>query len=134
MGEAHTWDVNQSCSRPTEHSEVGDGHHVHSRVATRISVGGELGQRPDDTSLLGQFALGGLVQALARELEASWRRPHPEERGLSPTDEQHLEGSVDDGQDHDVDRHGERREPPGVVAVQGASACSCHNDQNTSGR
>ena len=101
-----------------KNGEVGDGDDVHPRVAAGIAVRAELRQQAGDVDagLLGELAPRRRVQRLVRPLEAARRRPHPLERRLASPDEQSLEQPFGHRQDHDVDRHGERREGARVVA------------------
>ena len=100
--------------------EVADGHHVAPRVATGVAVGAELREVLGgvDAGLLAQLADRGLVERFVGMLEAAGQRPRPFVRvGLTPH-EQHHQSAVDDAHDHHVDRHGERRVVPGVVALR----------------
>ena len=98
---------------------VADGHDAHPGVPVRVAVGAELFEEPDllvDARLLGQLPDGCLVQVLVRFDESTRQCPPPQEGWPAPLDQQHAQIVVDDGEDHDVYRHGESRVVVGVVS------------------
>ena len=101
-----------------QHREVGDGDHVHARVAPGVAVGAELRQqaRAVDAGLLDELTLRGLVQRLVGPLEAAGDRPHALIRRHPAAHEQDVQPAVGHGEDDHVHRHRERRELRGVVA------------------
>ncbi len=102
--------------------QVGHGDDGHPRVPPRRAVGAELLQvhaaqlARAEPRLLGQFAGGGLVQALLPGLdEAPRQRPAPLEGRGGALDEQHVEPALAHRQHDDVDGQRDRREVPRVV-------------------
>ncbi len=100
------------------HGQVPDGDDVASRVALRIPVGTELGEVPGrlHAGLLAEFPLRRLVEGLVGTLEAAGQRPRLLERLVLAFDQQDQQRTVDDAEDHDVDRDRERRKVAHVVA------------------
>ena len=125
------------CPNVADQCEIRDRHDVHSRVALRIAVGTELAHqaRGIDAGLLGQLPLRRLVQRFAGTLEATRDRPHPLERRLTTTHQQHVEHALGHGQDHHIHRHCERREPRRIVVQRRFSIFGFgHQDPYSSSR
>ncbi len=60
-------------------------------------------------------------EVFVRPDEAAGQGPPTLERSLPASDQQHLQALLADGEDHQVDRHGEGRESARVVVGHGLS-------------
>ena len=116
--------------------EVRDGDNAHTGVATGCAIATELLEVPvivwPQAGLLGQFAGRGLIEILAATDEPARKSPFSEERLLPAAHESHVERAIPDGEDRDIDGHGERLKlartvTEGSVTKHGNNHKACKN-------
>jgi hypothetical protein len=111
--------------------EVRNGHYPASGIAPRIAVHAEFFEVEAvgvETGFLGQLAPGSVRDRLRRiPQEPAGQRHHPRVGFDSALHEEHVQGAVAQGQDHQVDGEENRRRSPFVVGHE-SIVTSCQLD------
>ena len=116
--------------------EVRDGDNAHTGVAAGRAVATELLEIPvivrPQAGLFGQFPGRGLIEILAATDEPARKSPFSEERFFPAAHESDVERAIPDGEDRDIDGHGERLKlartvTEGSVAKHGNIQKACKN-------